>query len=138
MQFQPEVVTMQHGGVMIATMKGMSVQAGEVRVTPVTTGTWTQYQVTSEDGTVQVAAQQGDVKVSDSDGTTTVSQGQQTTREDAEKKKKKQRKGAYVPYGGNTGLLSSKWAIWTGIAAGGGVTAWVLTRPDDPLSPYKP
>ena len=137
-QFKPEEVTVQHGGVTVATMKGMSVQAGEVRVTPVATREWTQFQVASEDGTVQVLAQKGDVQVSDSEGTTTVSQGQQTTRDDAEKKKKKRRKGAYVPYGGNAGWLSTKAAMWIGLAAGGGVTAWVLTRSDDPLSPHVP
>ena len=91
----------------------------------------------SEDGTVQIIAQQGDLRVSDSDGTTVVPQGQQVTREDAQKKKKKKR-GAYVPYGGQAGILSSKWAMWAGIAAGGGITGWVLTRPDDPLSPHVP
>ena len=137
-QFNPEEVGIQHGGVTVATMKGMSVQAGEVRVTPVATREWTQFQVASEDGTVQVLAQKGDVQVSDSEGTTTVSQGQQTTRDDAEKKKKKRRKGAYVPNGGQNGLLSTKLAMWIGLAAGGGVTTWVITRHDDPLSPHVP
>ena len=129
-------VLLDSGGVAVATMNEMSVQAGGVRVTPVTTGTWTQFQVISQDGTVQVLAQKGDVRVSDSKGTTTVSQGQQVTREDEEKKKRKKREGAMPPE--QTGLLSSKKAILIGLGVGGGATAWVLTRPDDPLSPYKP
>jgi len=136
-QFNPEEVGIQHGGVTVATMKGMSVQAGDVRVTPVLASVWTQYQVTSEDGTVQVLAQKGDVQINDCEGTTTVLQGQQATRKDSDKRKKC-KKGGYVPYAGQAGLLSSKWAIIAGVAAGGGVTGWVLTRPDDPLSPHVP
>ena len=136
-QFNPEEVGIQHGGVTVATMKGMNVQAGDVRVTPVLPSVWTQYQVTSEDGTVQVLAQKGDVLVNDCEGTTTVLQGQQATRKDSEKQKKC-KKGRYVPYGGQAGLLSTKTAMWIGLAAGGGVAAWVLTRPDDPLSPHVP
>ena len=136
-QFKPEEVTVQHGGVTVATMKGMSVQAGEVRVTPVLPSVWTQYQVTSEDGTVQVLAQKGDVQINDCEGTTTVLQGQQATRKDSEKRKKC-KKSTYVPYGGQAGLLSTKAAMWAGIAAGGAVTGWVLTRHDDPLSSHVP
>ena len=136
-QFNPEEVGIQHGGVTVATMKGMSVQAGDVRVTPVLPTVWTQYQVTSEDGTVQVLAQKGDVLINDCEGTTTVLQGQQATRKDSEKRKKC-KKNAPVPYGGQAGWLSTRAAMWIGLASGGGVTAWVLTRSDDPLSPHVP
>jgi hypothetical protein len=101
---------------------------------------WTEFQVTDVDGRVQIAASKGDLLIQDQQGTTTLSQGQQTTRDDTSEPAKKKRKnrgtGAATAAGG--GILSSNAAIYTGVGIVGGITAWVLLRSDNPLSPACP
>jgi hypothetical protein len=103
--------------------------------------TWTEFSVTDVDGRVQIAANQGDVTVQDQQGTTTVQQGQQTTRDDTsnpEKKKKKKKRGAGAATAAGGGVLSSSYAVYTGLAVVGGVTTWVLLQSDEPMSPKCP
>jgi hypothetical protein len=86
-------------------------------------------------------ATKGDLTVQDQQGTTTVQQGQQTTRDDTsnpEKKKRKKRKGSGAAPAAGGGIMSSSYALYTGIAVVGGVTTWVLLQGDDPLSPACP
>jgi ribosomal protein S9 len=139
-KFEGPAVELQHGAVRVTTSKGLATRAGEVTIKP-SGNTWTEFQVTDVDGTVQIAANKGDVTIQDQQGTTTLQQGQQTTRDDTsnpEQKKKKKRRGAGAATAAGGGILSSSTAIYTGIAIVGGITTWVLLQGDDPLSPDCP
>ena len=113
--------------------------------TPVSNA-WTEFNVTDVDGTVRIAARKGDLSITDDNGTVTLAQGQETTRDeqsdkgdkdkDKDKKNKKRAAGAAPAAGG--GVLNSTTAVIVGAVAVGGVTAWVLTRDENPVSPSTP
>jgi len=140
-QFESASLKVEHGGVSISTSKGMATTAGDVRVAPASNA-WTEFNVTDVDGTVRIAARKGDLTVTDDNGTVTLAQGQETTRDeqsdqtDSKKKNKKRGAGAAPAAGG--GVLNSPIAIGIGAAAIGGVTAWVLIKSDNPVSPAVP
>jgi len=138
-KFEGPGVDIEHGGVRVATSRGLAAKAGGVTVRPAN-NTWTEFQVADVDGKVQIAATKGDLMIQDSQGTTTISQGQQTTRDDSsqpEKKKRKKRGGGAAPAAGG-GILSSSWAVYGGLAVAGGITTWVLLQGDEPMSPACP
>jgi ferric-dicitrate binding protein FerR (iron transport regulator) len=136
-RFEGHAVKLEQGGVAVSTSKGMAARAGEVTVTP-KGSVWTQFDVRSMDGQIQVTAQKGDVTVSDGAGTTTLTQGQQTTREESQppqnEKKKKRRAGGAVP-GASGGALDSPLVIGIGVGAVAGLATWVLIQGDEPVSP---
>jgi hypothetical protein len=143
-QFEGASLKVEHGGVSVSTSKGVATTAGDVRVAPVSNA-WTEFNVTDTDGTVKIAALKGDLSVTDDNGTVTLAQGQQTTRDeqtsdqstDKDKKKNKKRADGAAPAAGG-GILTSPVAIGIGTAAIAGVTIWVLTRTDNPVSPSQP
>jgi len=148
-QFQGSSLKVEHGSVDVATSKGVATTAGAVRVAPASSS-WTEFNVTDVDGTVKIAANKGDLTITDDSGTVTLPQGQQTTRDeqsdqsagndtdkDKDKKKNKKRASGAAP-GAAGGVLSSPVAIGVGAAVIGGVTIWVLTRSDTPVSPSTP
>jgi hypothetical protein len=140
-QFEGVSLKVEHGGVSVSTSKGVATIAGDVRVAPASNA-WTEFNVTDLDGTVRIAARKGDLTVTDDNGTVTLAQGQETTRDEQstdndKKKKKKRAAGGAVPAAGG-GVLNSPVAIGVGAAVIGGVTIWVLSRNDDPISPDKP
>lgn len=141
-QFEGLLLKVQHGGVDVATSKGVATLAGDVRVAPIS-NSWTEFNVTDVDGTVRIAARKGDLTVTDDSGTVTLAQGQETTRDDqsssgnnSDKKDKKRGDGATPAATG--GALSSKLAIALGTGAIAGVGIWILTRSDNPVSPSSP
>jgi len=142
-QFEGVSLKVEHGGVTVSTSKGVATTAGDVRVAPASNA-WTEFNVTDVDGTVRIAARKGDLTVTDGSGTVTLAQGQETTRDEQSsdnkspdnKKKKKRIAGAAPAAGG--GVLNSPVAIGVGAAIVGGVTIWVLSRNDDPISPNVP
>jgi len=145
-QFEGSSLKVEHGGVAVSTSKGIATTAGDVRVAPVS-NSWTEFNVTDVDGTVRIAARKGDLNVTDDNGTVTLAQGQETTRDeqsdqsnkstDKDKKKNKKRAPGAVPAAGG-GMLNSPVAIGIGGAAIIGVTAWVLIKNDNPVSPSTP
>ena len=146
-QFEGASLKVEHGGVSVSTSKGVATTAGDVRVAPVSNA-WPEFNVNDTDGTVRIAALKGDLTVTDDNGTVTLPQGQQTTRDeqssdqsdkstDKDKKKNKKRAAGAAPAAGG-GILSSPIAIGIGAAAIGGVTAWVLIKSDNPVSPSQP
>ncbi len=138
-KFEGPTVGLEHGGLTVATSKGLSTHAGEIEVVPVSNG-WTQFAVKRvSDDTVEVVAQKGDVKVSDGSTTSTLAQGQQMTVDNAvEKKKKKRRKGGgAIPASGGA-VLDSPYVIYGGAAAAGGLLTWVLLQGDTPVSSVAP
>jgi hypothetical protein len=140
-KFEGKALSVEHGGVSVATSKGWTTRAGEVTIAPASSS-WTEFEVRDVDGTVQIMARKGDVTVSDSTGTNTLSQGDQTTRDEtqdeSQKKKKKRRKAGGALPAGSGGILDSPWAIVGGAALGGGVLLWVLLQDGDPISPERP
>jgi len=146
-QFEGSSLRIDHGGVTIATSKGVGTTVGDVRVFPLA-NSWTEFNVIDVDGTVRIAARKGDLTVSDGAGTVTLAQGQETTREesstqsdkdqpDKSKKKNKKRAAGAAP-AATGGTLNSPIAVAIGAGAIVGVTAWVLSRNDDAVSPSKP
>jgi len=141
-QFEGTSVRIDHGGVSIATSRGMATTAGDVKVTPAS-NQWTEFNVTDVDGTVRIAARKGDVTVSDGQQTVTLPQGQETTRDEtsntSDKDHRKSRKrAAGAPPGATGGTLNSPIAV--GVAGGAviGLAVWVLVKNDEPASPSKP
>src|ERR1035441_3687145 len=138
-KFEGPAVELEHGGVRVATSRGLATRAGDVTVKPAS-DSWTEFQVTDVNGEVQIAANKGDVTVQDDKGTTTVTQGQQTTRDDTsdteKKKRKKRAAGAAVGAGG--GVMSSTAAIVGGLGVVAGVGVWIWLQNDAPVSPACP
>ena len=130
-QLETDAIKLEHGTVSVATSKGMGAEVGSLRISPAT-GTWTIFQVTDTDSTVHIVARKGDLALSDG---TTLPQGQETTREETQKRKRRGA-GAVAPAG--IGVLNAPVAMWAGAGAIAGLTAWVLLQGDDPLSPSKP
>ena len=141
-QFEGSSIKIEHGGVTVATSKGVATTAGDVKVTPASFS-WTEFNVTDVDGTVRIAARKGDLTIIDGKEVLTLAQGQETTRDDSsgdtdkKGKKNKRREGGAVPAAGG-GALNSPLAIGIGAGAAIGITTWVLLRNDDPASPSKP
>jgi hypothetical protein len=138
-KFEGDAVSLEHGGVNVATSKGMATRAGEVTVAPATKA-WTEFEVTNLDGKVQIVAQKGDVTITDGSGaSSTLPQGQQTTRDESQsKEKERRRRGAGAPPAASRAILDMTYAKWLGAGAVGGLTTWVLLQGDDPLSPSDP
>ena len=143
-KFEGSSLDIEHGGVAVATSKGVATTAGDVRIEPASKA-WTEFDVSDVDGTVRIAARKGDLTITDDNGTATLAQGQQTTRDeesdqstDTSKEKKKKKRAAGAVPAANGGVLNSTAAIVAGGAVIGGVTIWVLTRSDNPVSPTVP
>jgi hypothetical protein len=142
-QFEGSSLKVEHGGVSVSTSKGIFTTAGDVRVSPVSNA-WTEFNVTDTDGIVRIAARKGDLTITDDSGTVTLAQGQETTRDeqsdqgDKDKKKKDKKRAAGAAPAAGGGVLNSTTAIVVGGAAIAGVTAWVLLRSDNPVSPAAP
>ncbi|MGB8986453.1 MAG: hypothetical protein WCC37_07615 [Candidatus Sulfotelmatobacter sp.] len=143
-KFEGSSLNVEHGGVAVATSKGLATTAGDVHVAPASDA-WTEFNVTDVDGTVRIAARKGDLNITDDSGTVTLAQGQETTRDEQsdqsadtskDKKKKKRAAGAAPAAGG--GALNSPLAVGIGGAAIVGVTTWVLLQSDNPVSPSTP
>src|SRR5229473_1065849 len=130
-QFEGGSLKVEHGGVSVSTSRGVSTTAGDVRVAPASNA-WTEFNVTDIDGTVRIAARKGDLTVTDDDGTVTLAQGQETTRDeqpsDNKKKKKDKKRGVGAAPAAGGGVLNSTIAVGVGVAAVGGLTAWVLLK----------
>jgi hypothetical protein len=141
-QFDGASLKVEHGGVAISTSKGVAASAGDVKVAPAS-NSWTEFNMTDVDGTVKIAARKGDLSITDDNGTTTLAQGQETTRDEqsdqsSESKKKNKKRGTGAAPAAGGGILDSPLAIGIGGAVIVGVTAWVLIRNDNPVSPSEP
>jgi hypothetical protein len=139
-QYEGNTVKLEHGGVTISTSKSLATRVGTLNVSPAA-GVLTEFEVRDIDGTVRIAARKGDLSISDDSGTTLLAQGQETTRDEPEAQKDKKRKRRVVPGAVPSaagGMLDSPWAIGIGGGAIIGVTAWVLTKGDEPASTAKP
>ena len=139
-QYEGNAVKLEHGGITISTSKSLGTRVGTLSIAP-NAGVLTEFEVRDVDGTVRIAARKGDLSISDDSGTTLLAQGQETSRDEPEAQKDKKRKRRVVPGAVPSaagGMLDSPWAIGVGGGAIIGVTAWVLTKGDEPASPAKP
>ncbi|HUK25578.1 MAG TPA: hypothetical protein VLV49_13435 [Terriglobales bacterium] len=132
-KFDGSGVSIDHGTVSVATSKGMSTSAEDLTVAPASKA-WTEFQVSDQDGKVQIMARKGNVSISDASGTTTLSEGQETTRDLSEKRRER---GGAVPAAGG-GILDSPIVIGAGAAAIGGLAVWVFMQSSKPASPSTP
>ena len=109
---------------------------GGLRVVP-GSASWTESEVRDIDGAVKIVARNGDLTLIDADGTTTLHQGPETTRDETQEKGKKKRdRGAGAVPAAGDGILDIPVAI--GAGAVGGLTARVLLRSDELISPNDP
>jgi len=146
-KFAASSLDLDHGGISVATSKGVAATIGGLRVAPAS-NSWTEFNVSDMNGMVRILARKGDLTITDDSGTVNLPEGRQTTRDDsatqtpsnqndANNKKKKKRAAGAIPAGQGS-ALSSPIVVGLGAAAVTGVTVWVLTKGDDAISPSKP
>jgi hypothetical protein len=133
--YQGDGVELERGGVSVGTSKALSAKVGGLTVRPAA-ATWTEFQISNADETVHIVATKGDLILADENGTTTLNAGQETTREQAPRKRKKRSAGA-IP-AAQKSVMDKTTAMYIGGAAAGGVITWVLLQQEDPISPDKP
>jgi hypothetical protein len=134
-RFDGNAVSLQHGGVNVATSHRMVAFARDVTVTPASDA-WTEFEVVDEGGSVQVAASKGDVSVKCGKDTATLSEGEQTTRDQSGNCQKK-RKRALPPVNG--GILRDPWVEAGGLIGGGVIVCLLLCGTSKPfVSQWKP
>lgn len=136
-RFKADGIALDRGGISVATGKAMPVSARDFRITPVSND-WTEYYVTRSGGSIGIIARKNDVTVNcGSSSNTRVREGQQISRVDSDNC------GAAAKLGGATPaakgpVITATRAEYAAIAAGTGVTLWILLQDDDPVSPDKP
>ena len=132
-KFESAGLGLNHGSVTVATSKKLPTHAGKVTITP-TSDTWTEFQVSENDGKVMILARKGDVSIQDESGSSTISAGQQTTRFAA---RKDSNGGGAAPAAGG-GILDSPIVVGIGGAAAGALITWALMQGGKPFSPSAP
>ena len=135
-RFENGGVALDRGSISVATGKAMPVFARDFRITPAS-GAWTEFYVTRVSGAIQILARKNAVTVSCGANTTTVKEGQQISRDDAADCGIAQKSGG-APTAAQGAILTSPWAEYGALAAGGGLVAWTYSRHEDPVSPHKP
>lgn len=137
-KFEGNAISVEHGSVSVATSKGLMTRAGEVTIAP-SKSSWTEFEVTDVNGTVQIMARKGDVTISDAAGSNTLPQGEQTTRDESQdQRRKRDKRRAGAAPAGVGGVLDSPWAVGIGAAGIVGLTTWVLLQDGEPMSPTAP
>ena len=135
-EFEGAAVGVDHGSVSVSTAKSLQTHAENVTITPASSG-WTEFDVSDQDGKVQIVARKGDLSINDGAATTTLAQGQQTVRYDSPTKKTRRRRGGAAPAAGG-GILDSPWVWGPALAGLAGFEVWVITRSPNPVSPAVP
>lgn len=137
-KFGGNTVSLEHGGINVATSHRMVALAGEVTVTPVSNA-WTDFEVVDESGSVQVAATKGEVNVNCGKGSATLSEGEQAARDDSGNCKKKKRKGGAPPIPGNGSIVTNPYFLAGSVIGGGVIVCLLLCQSSKPfVSQWKP
>jgi hypothetical protein len=136
LRFQGQSVALDRGQISVATGNGLSVNARDFKITPVSNN-WTQFYVTRSGGTINIIARKNDVTINCGSGSTTVKEGHDLSREDADNCGLIAKR-AGAPVAAKGVILTSNTAKWVALGAGGGLAAWSLSHSDDPVSPDKP
>lgn len=136
-RFQGQSIALDRGQISVATGKGLSVNARDFRIAPVSSD-WTQFYVTRTGGSINIVARKNDVTVNcGTYGSDRVKEGQQISRDDADNCGLIA-KGSGAPTAAHGPILTSGAAKWSALAVGGGLTIWSLAHSDDPVSPAIP
>jgi hypothetical protein len=129
---------LDRGSVSVATGKGMSVFARDLKITPVSSD-WTEFYVTRASGSIQIMARKNSVNVNcGTNSATTVREGQQISRDDTGDCGLVSKRGGGAAPAAKAPILDSRWAEAGGIGAGGALLGWVLLHGDNPVSPSGP
>ena len=137
-RFQSGGFALDRGSVSVATGKGISVFARDLKITP-TSADWTEFYVTRASGSIQIMARKNNVTVNcGTNSSTTVREGQQISRDDAGDCGLVSKHGPGAPAAAKAPILDSRWAEVGGIGAGGALLGWVLAHGDNPVSPSIP
>jgi hypothetical protein len=136
-RFQMSGLALDRGSISVATGKSLSVLARDFKITPVS-GEWTEFYVSRVTGVILIIARKNSVTVTCGTNTTTVKEGQQVSRDDAADCGILEKQGGGATPAAKGAILSSNWAQWGGIGAGGALLGWVLLHSDDPISPSDP
>jgi len=136
-RFQSGGLALDRGSVTVATGRGLSVFARDFKITPAS-GNWTEFYISRASGVVQIIARKSGITVSCGANTSTIKEGQQVSRDDAPNCGLADKAGAGATPAAKGPILDSPWARDAGIAAGGGLLLWVLTKCEDPVSPFSP
>ncbi len=146
-QFEGDVLVLDHGNVSVNTSRGLRVRVGCLTVVPVNNAAWTHYEVSDVNGTMNVSALQSDVYINERkknfEDTRQTAHSDRSIVRQGENKKREDKCGAgYIrPSGtvaGRGAILNSPWAKWSAVAVVGGITCWSVCRGDDPVSNDKP
>jgi len=146
-QFEGDVLVLDHGQVSVNTSRGLRVRVGCLTVVPVNTTAWTHYEVSDTSGTMNVSALQNDVYINErkknfEDARKTDESGRSIVRQGESKKRDDKCGAGYIPPSqpvqGIGPILNSPWAKWSAVAIVGGITCWAVCRGDDPVSSSAP
>ncbi len=135
-RFQSGGLALDRGSVTVATGRGLSVFARDFKITPAS-GNWTEFYISRASGVVQIIARKSGITLSCGANTSTIKEGQQVSRDDAANCGLVDKAGGASPAAKGP-ILDSTWARDAGIAGGGGLLLWVLTKCEDPVSPSSP
>lgn len=125
-------VNLDRGGLTVVTARSATVHAGNLTIMPAHSAS-TQYEITSNNGTIHIIARKGDITVTDGSGTVQLNEGQETTRtEDPHKNKD----GAMA--GGKGPLIPAVAYEATGAGVAGALIVYYLSQDHTPASPIKP
>ncbi len=136
-KFEANAISLEQGGVSVATSKGMVALVRGVTVTPAS-NTWTEFEVADTNGKIQVFGSKGTVNVNCGKDTTSLSEGDQATPDDSGHCNKKKRKaGTPLPEDGR--LLTNPYVVAGALITGGGIICLLLCNPSEQfLSQFKP
>ncbi len=135
-KFEGNAVSLEHGGVSVATSKGMVAIARDITVTPAS-NTWTEFELADSNGTVQVVAGRGDVNVNCGKGVANLSEGEQATPDESGNCKKRRKGGAPMPRRGP--ILLNPYVLAGGVILGAAIVCLLLCDTSKPfLSQWKP
>ena len=129
-RYEMNAISLDRGGISVATSTGTEARIGEVGVKPLSGG-HTVYQVSAGTDSVGIAAEEGQVKVTDPSGSTTLSPGQHKTVV-------RSRRHGGAPSAGKSAAIDSLPVVVTGAVAVTILGAWVLAQDAKPTSPEKP
>lgn len=136
-RFQTGGLSLDRGSVSVASGKGLSVFARDFKITPAGAG-WTEFYVSRASGVIAIIARKSSLTVSCGASIATIKEGQQISRDDAANCGIAGKPGAGAPTAAKGSILDSQWTGYAGIATGGVLLIWALTRCEDPVSPSSP
>lgn len=130
LRYDVNAISIDHGGVNIATSKLTEVHIGEVGVKPLS-DSHTVFQVSASNDSVKIAAEDGQIRITDQSGSTTLSPGEHKTVS------RSHRHGG-APSASKGAVIDSLPVVLTGTAAVAILGGWVLAQDAKPLSAAKP